>query len=145
MGYVQIGLVQNEVPIEQNVEIERSGTVANSGRTIAAKVVLDVHKGCQERCGGEIRFESNDGVEEAGLIGESLGRRGVERRAAANPALGSEAIDGSRECDIGRAGRTGDVGADADVGGLHDFRVARGGEVDRKGRHRLLCVCVCGA
>ena len=127
MGDVQIGLVQDEVSVEQDVEIEGARTVENTGGTLASEVVLDAEESCEKRGRGKIRFESNHGVEEAGLIGKSHGSGGVKRRAAAHVANRRKAIEGSRQCGFRRAGRAGYVGTHPDVSGLHGFRVARKG------------------
>ena len=69
-------------------------------------------------------FEGDGGVEEAGLVGESDGGSGVERRIGGDVAEGGELKGGGGEGGIGRSGGTGEVGAESDAGEGHGIRVA---------------------
>lgn len=123
---VKGGRVQDKVTVEKDVEIECAGTVTNPGGTIAAKVVLDAEKRGKERGRRKVGNETDDGVEEARLIGKSNRRCGVKGGAAAHVANGTETLDGGSQSGIWRACRAGNVCAHPDVGCLHAFRVARG-------------------
>ena len=77
----QAGLGEDEIAVEENVEVEGAGAVRDGGGAVAAEVALDGEEGVEEIARGEMRFEGDDGVEEAGLVGEADGRGGVERGA----------------------------------------------------------------
>jgi hypothetical protein len=71
VGDVEVGFVEDEVSIEQNVEIESARAVGNSGGAVAAEFALDGEEGGEEGSGGEIGFEGDDGVDKARLIGKA--------------------------------------------------------------------------
>ena len=70
----------------------------------------------------EIRFEGDNCVEEAGLLGEADGRGGVERGTCDDVAQRCKACGGGSKCDVGRAGFAGKVGSHADVGCAHPLQ-----------------------
>jgi hypothetical protein len=72
---VEIGLVKDEGSKEQNVEVEGAGAVLNPGGPVPAELALDVEQSVNERRGRKAGLQSNDSVEEAGLISESHGLR----------------------------------------------------------------------
>jgi hypothetical protein len=74
---------------------------------------------------GKFCFEGDDGVGETGLVGESDGGRGIERRTGGYAAESCEAGDGCGKRGIGRAGVAGQVRTHPDVGRLHVVRVNR--------------------
>jgi hypothetical protein len=63
-----------------------------------------------------MRFESYNGIREAGLRFESDGRGGVERGARGDAAKSGEAFSSGGERGLRRAGRAEKVGAEGDVG-----------------------------
>ena len=115
------GLVQNEVTINDDVEIEGTGAVLNSGRTVAAEVAFNGEERAKEFERGERGIEGDNGVEEAGLADETDGSSGVERGAAGDAAEGGEATEGCGECGVWRADGAGEVGTEGDVGDGHYF------------------------
>jgi hypothetical protein len=119
---VEVGFVENQGSEQQDIEVEGAGAVGNAGGAVAAKLALDAKKGGEEGGGREVRFESDDGVDEAWLVGESDGRGGIEGRPADDLADGSESLGGGGESGFRRTGGAGDVGAHSDVSGLHKFK-----------------------
>ena len=114
--------VQDHVAEEEEVEIERAGAVGDACGAVAPEVFLDGEQALEQRARGEACFKRDDGVEEAGLLGEADGRGGVERGARGDVAEGGEALGCGGECGLRRAGVAGQVGAHANVGGVHCFQ-----------------------
>jgi len=110
------GFVKNRIAIEQDVEIERAWAVERARGAIAAEGVLDRKKAVQKIVRREMRFESYNGIREAGLRFESDGRGGVERGARGDAAKSGEAFSSGGERGLRRAGRAEKVGAEGDVG-----------------------------
>lgn len=119
----QAGLADDQIAVEENVEVEGTGAVGDLSGAVAAKVALDREESGEEIARGKIRFEGDDGVEEAGLINKAWGETdrggGVERGARGDAAEGGEALGGGGERGFGRAGGAGQVGAEGDVGKRH--------------------------
>ncbi len=67
----------------------------------------------------KIGFKSDDGVEEARLIGEADGSRGIKRRTRGDAAQRANVLEGRGERSIWRPGGAGKVGAEGDVGEGH--------------------------
>ena len=80
------GFVKNRIAIEQDVEIERAWAVERARGAFAAEGVLDRKKAVQKIVRREMRFQSYNGIREAGLRFESDGRGGVERGARGDAA-----------------------------------------------------------
>jgi hypothetical protein len=75
----ETGFAEDEIAIEEDVEVEGAGAVAKAGCAVAAEFALDGEEIFEEGARGEVGFEGDDGVEEAGLVGETDGLGGVER------------------------------------------------------------------
>jgi hypothetical protein len=122
----QAGLGEDEIAVEENVEVEGAGAVRDGGGAVAAEVALNGEECGEKIARGKIRFEGEDGVEEAGLInkagGETDGGSGVERGARGDAAEGGEALDGGGERGFGRAGGAGEIRAEGDVGEGHGIK-----------------------
>jgi hypothetical protein len=130
MRNLQARLADSLVPEYQNIQIQRPGSVADAGGTVAAEFLLDAKEFLEQVTSGEISVQSNDGVEKTGLAGEAYGLRGIEGRAADNATEGFKTVGRRGEGRIGVAGGTGKVGPHADVGGVHGFQIiARKGAV----------------
>ncbi len=113
MGDDKVGLVDNAVAVQKEVEVERPG--APVFVSAAAETVLDDLEGAEESAGGEAGFDPGDGVEEAGLVGLADGG-GIEEGADAEKAQArkfGEETEGGFE--VGAA--VAEVGAEGDVGG----------------------------
>ena len=122
VGNIEVGLVKDEVSVEQDVEVEGPRPIAHCGVTVAAELALDAEQSGQQRGRREFGFKSGNRVDEARLIRESNRGGGVKRRKAADLSDCLEAPDGSGERGFGWAGRTGNVRAHSDVNGLHGFQ-----------------------
>ena len=75
----EVGLGDDLIAEEEDVEVEGAGAVAKAGCAVAAEFALDGEEIFEEGARGEVGFEGDDGVEEAGLVGETDGLGGVER------------------------------------------------------------------
>lgn len=93
MGNFEVGFGDDLIAVEQDVEVECARAVWKTGRAIAAEFALDGEQAVEQGAGGEIAFESDDRVDEAGLGGkpDRFGR--VERGAGDEAAKGFEARD----------------------------------------------------
>lgn len=80
----------------------------------------------EQGVGVEFGLESNDCIEETGLVGEADRLGGVERGPCDDPAQGFEPRGSGGQGGFRIAGRAGNIGAHADEGGLHVSRLARG-------------------
>jgi len=96
-------LGEHETAVEENVEIEGPGAVGDRARSIAAEEALDGEKSVEKWARREIGFNSDDGVEEARLIGEADGFGGIERGARGDAAERPNVLKGGGEGGIGRA------------------------------------------
>ena len=110
----ETGSADDEIAIEENVEVEGAGAVGDAGDADAAEFLFDEEHGAEQLEWGQLGFKSDCGVEEAGLIGESNGRGGVERGARRHTAQGLKARGGGGQRSLGRAGVTGEVGTESD-------------------------------
>ena len=70
----ETGQAEDEIAVEENVEVEGARAVAHAGGAVAAELALDEENGAQQFERRESGFKSDDGVEEAGLIGQGDGR-----------------------------------------------------------------------
>jgi len=127
MGNVDVGLVKDEVSIEEDVEVEGAWPVGNPRGTVAPEGVLEVEQRVQKRRRGEACIQGNNGVDEARLIRKTNGRSGVKGRTAEDAAKGGESLGRRGKRGLRRAGRAGDVGSHSDIGDRHGFRLAREG------------------
>jgi hypothetical protein len=75
----EAGFTENQVTVEEKVEIEGAWATGNGEVAIAAEGTLDVKEGGKEFARRVRDFESYNGVEKVGLVGESDGSGGVER------------------------------------------------------------------
>jgi len=114
------------VPIYQNIQVERTRAVADSGGAVPAEFLLNSEQTLEQGARVEIGLDGDNGVEEAGLTGEANGLGGVERRAAHGTAERLEAIRGGGKGGFRFAGRAGEIRSHADVGGMHGFRLSPG-------------------
>jgi hypothetical protein len=115
----EAGLGDYEIAIEKKVEVDGAGAVRNGRGAVSAEVALDGEERVEEIARKERCFESNDGVEEAGLGRQSDRLGGVQRGASGDAAKGVEALGGGGERGVRRAGRAGEIGAECDVGKGH--------------------------
>lgn len=119
------GLAKNHIAIKQDVEIERAWTVGRARGAITAEFELDGENSVQQFLWRKMRFEGDHGIREAGLIRESDGRGGVERRARGDLAKSGQAFGGCGEGSLRRAGRAEKVRAERNVSKGHpDKRLA---------------------
>jgi len=119
MGNLKIGLVEDEVVVEQHVEVEGAGAVGEARSSIAAKVVFDDEQRGEQRAWGERSFELDDSVDEARLAGKADWFGGVERRLAHDAAERVETRGSGSESGLDRTGGTGEVAAHGDEGSAH--------------------------
>lgn len=115
----EVELREDEVVVEEEIEVEGAGAVGDGAGAIAAEVALDGKERVEKDARGESGGESDDGVEEAWLIGKADRRSGVKRGAGGDAAVRSEEREGGGERCVGWAGGAGEVGAEGDVGKGH--------------------------
>ena len=116
---LKAGVCEDHVAVENKVEIEGAGAVGRAGGAIAAEFEFDGEKRVEQIAWGKMGFKSDNGVYEAGLVGESDGRGGVERGTHGDVAERGEALGGGGESGFGRARWTEDVAAEGDGCGRH--------------------------
>lgn len=92
VGNIEIGLVEDQCAVEKDVEVKSAGSVLKAGRAIAAEITLDLEKGVEQSSGGKSGFQSNHGIDETRLIGETDGLRGVKGGATGHAANGVESL-----------------------------------------------------
>jgi len=90
MGDFEVGLGYDLIAEEQDIQVECARAVWKTGCAVAAKFALDCQQAVEQGAGGEIAFESDDGVDEVGLVGKADGLGGVERRTGDEAAEGFE-------------------------------------------------------
>jgi hypothetical protein len=112
-------LRKDEITVEENVEVEGAGAVGDGGGAITTELALDEKEGGKEGARSERGVKDDDGVQEAGLIEESDGGSGIERRTSGDVSDGRELREGRGERGVGMAGEAGKVGAESDVGAGH--------------------------
>jgi len=119
---------EDEVAVEEEIEVEGARAVGRGGGVVAAEVALDGQERVEDDARSEIGIEGNDGVEEAGLIGEigwgADGRSGVERGAGGDAAVSGEEREDGGERGVGRTSGAGEVGAEGEEGEGHGIRLA---------------------
>jgi hypothetical protein len=97
------GYAEDEIAVEENVENEGARAIGNTGCAVATEVAFDEENGAKQFERRQSGFESDDGVEEAGLIGEADGRGGVERGTGGDAPRAMVARDiFSRVAELGR-------------------------------------------
>jgi len=121
----EVGLGDDLIAEEQDVEVERARAVWKTGCAVAAELALDSEQAFEQGARGEFGFERDHGVDKVRLVGEADGRGGVERRAGNEAAQGFEARCGGGERGFGRASVAWQVGAEADIGGGHAAQIRR--------------------
>ena len=131
------GQAELDVVKEKNVEIERPGSVSDACRAVAAELELDRQQFRKQLPRLQLGFESDYGIHEAGLIGESNRLGPVERGKGGHAAQRFKAQGGGGESGLRWAAQAGKICAHADVGGVHGSRVARGPNPLREGRHKV--------
>jgi len=109
----------DKIAIEQNVEVQRAGTVGNCVGAIAAEVLLDEEQRAEQLDGSEAGIERHGGVEEARLIGIANRHGGVERGAGGHAAEGFKARSSGCQSGFRGTGLAGQVRAHSYVGGAH--------------------------
>jgi hypothetical protein len=119
MRNLEARLREDEIAVEENVEVEGAGAVGDSGGAITTEETFNKKEGGEEGARSERGFKSDDGIEEAGLISESDGGSGIQRRTHDDVSDGREVREGRGERGVGMAGRAGKVGAEGDVGEGH--------------------------
>lgn len=70
MRNLQSRLIQFDAAKQQKVQVERSGTVANTSPAVAAELQLNGQQRIQQSARLKTGVESNYGVHKAGLVGE---------------------------------------------------------------------------
>jgi len=115
MRNLKAGLREDEIAVEENVEVEGAGTVWDGGGAITTEETLDEKEGGEEGSRSECGVKDDDGVEEAGLIGEADGGGGIEPGTRGDASDGRELLEGSGERGVGMAGEAGKVGAEGYV------------------------------
>ncbi len=108
------GLGESEIAVEEDIEVEGARTVGRGARAIAAEAALNGEERVKEWARREIGFKSDDGVEEAGLIGEADRLGGIERGTRGDATEGGNVLKCRGERGIGRTSGTGEVGAEGD-------------------------------
>jgi len=91
MRYFQIRFADFKIAEEQDVQIERSRSVLDSGGAIPAKLLLQRHQPDEQFPRVQRCLQFYHGIDEARLIGKSDRLGGVKRRAARHPAQGVQA------------------------------------------------------
>jgi hypothetical protein len=123
VGDLDSGFADLNVTVEQNVEVERAGTVGDGGRSVAAEFFFDRQQAIEQLARRERSFQFDHGIDEARLRGKPhrLGR--VKRRAPGDMAQRFNAMGSRSQRRLRRPGVAGQVGAHADVGGMHGFQI----------------------
>ena len=70
-----------DVSHQQDIQIQGPGPVLKSFGAVTTECALEIKQGGEQRLRGKFCFEGDDGVGETGLVGESDGLGGIERRA----------------------------------------------------------------
>src|SRR4026209_741937 len=111
MRHGQAGLVEDDVPVEEEVEVDRPGAPALVAH--ATEPALDVEQHAEERPRLERRLDRDGAVDECRLSDASPGLRLAERRHRddLDPRFGAEEADGV----LDRALAVCEVRAEADV------------------------------
>jgi hypothetical protein len=112
-------LRKDEIAVKENVEVEGARAVGDGGGAIATEEALDEKEGGEEGARSERSVKDDDGIEEAGLMGEADGGSGIEPRTRGDASDGGELRKGSGERGIGMAGEAGKVGPEGNVGEGH--------------------------
>ena len=111
---LQLGLVDGDVVVEENVEIDEAGAFRK--RLAAAHVGFDLAEGGKEFAGGEKGFGKHGGVEEPGLV-KVVDRFGLIEGGDSLDANGVAVEKMHRFAEVLCA--IADIGAERDVGGGH--------------------------
>ncbi len=119
MRNFKVGFRKDEIAVKENVEIEGAGAVGDGGGAIATEGTFNKKEGGEEDARSERGINRDDGIEEAGLIGEADGSGGIEPRPRGDASDGSELREGRCERGVGMAGEAGKVGAEGDIGEGH--------------------------
>lgn len=112
----EVQLADEPIAIKKDIEIEGARAVGNGVSTVAAEFALEREEGAEQVAWGEVGFNGDDGVDEAGLIGDADGRGGVQRGAGSDAAERGKAFNRSGERGCRRAGGAGKIGAEGEVG-----------------------------
>jgi len=123
MRNFEAGLADRLDAVDQQIEVQRARAVGDAGAAVASELLLNGQQGEKQIVRAEFRFERNDGIEEAGLGGEAYGFGGVEQRLGGYATEGCEAGGGGGESSLRRASNAGEIGAEADVCGWHEFQL----------------------
>ena len=91
MGYFQVRFADFKIAEEQDVQIERPGSVLDSAGAVAAKLLFQRHQADEQFSRAQRRLQFYHGIDEARLIGKTDRLGGVKRRAARDPAQGVQA------------------------------------------------------
>jgi hypothetical protein len=100
MGDGQARFVAHLCAVEQDVDVDDPRNLALVRRTNPAALALEVEAQGKQRSGGELGFQSNRGVEVAGLGRATLGLGFVERARRCHAPLGGQGLHG--QPDLGR-------------------------------------------
>ena len=91
MGNLQARLADLLVPVYQNIQIQGARAIPNAGGAVAAEFPLDAEQAVEQGVRVEFGLQGDHCIEETGLVGETHGLGGVERRAGDDAAQGLEA------------------------------------------------------
>ena len=119
----EIELGQDQIAHQDQVEIEGAWAVGSGACAIAAEVVLDGEEELEELMRRESGLKSENGVDEPRLLSEADRRSGVERGTSGDGAECFKARCCCGESGFGRAGLTGEIGAESNVGEGHNSRL----------------------
>jgi subtilisin family serine protease len=123
MRHDEARLLDDAVSVEQQVEVEGSGTVLGNCEPVAAEMALDVEQRVEQLARRKIRLELDRTVQEARLV-DDADRFGVtEGGNAHNPSVRKtpQAADGRAQRSLPVA----EIRAEADEGARHETSVLR--------------------
>ncbi len=122
MGKLKARLADGQISEYQNIQIQRSGSVANAGGAVAAKLMFDAEEAFEQGMRVEAGLKDDHRIEKMRLIGEAHRLGGIERRARYNAPERFEARGRSGQRSFGWPRAAGQVCAHSDVGGLHTIK-----------------------
>ena len=122
MRNLKAGLADPLVSIHKDIQVQGARAIANCGEAITPEFLFQPKQPVEQGTGVEIGFESHDGVEETGLVGETDGFGGVERGAGNDASERFQPFSGGGKGGFGVSGGAVNVRAHTDVGGMHRFQ-----------------------
>lgn len=122
MGKLKTRLADCQVSEYQNIQIQRAGSVANAGGTVAAKLLFNAKQALEQGVRVKAGLKDDDRVEKTRLAGEAHRLGGIKRRASYDVPQRLEARGRRSQRSFRWSHGTGQVCAHSDVGGLHDIK-----------------------